>query len=196
MAFADEIEKEVKRIMRETWTVTAATSTPDAKSIPLESNAAKEIGAGVVLYADLSDSTTMVESRSREVAAEVYRSFLYSAAQIIRDEGGDITAYDGDRVMAVFMTAAPNSDAAVSALKINYAVKKIINPALLAQYGDKAYQVTHVTGVDRSSLFVARTGVRGDNDLVWVGRAANYAAKLTEIPNDAPSLITGEVYDK
>jgi len=41
----------------------------------------------------------------------------------------------------------------------------------------------------------ARTGVRGDNDLVWVGRAANYAAKLTELPADHPSWITGDVYD-
>jgi class 3 adenylate cyclase len=56
--------------------------------------------------------------------------------------------------------------------------------------------VKQVVGVDRSSLWVARTGVRGDNDLVWVGRAANYAAKLTEIANDDASFITGEVFDR
>ena len=38
--------------------------------------------------------------------------------------------------------------------------------------------------------------MRGDNDLVWVGRAANYAAKLTEIANDDASFITGEVFDR
>ena len=32
-------------------------------------------------------------------------------------------------------------------------------------------------GIDTSKLFVARTGIRKSNDLVWVGRAANYAAK-------------------
>jgi class 3 adenylate cyclase len=45
------------------------------------------------------------------------------------------------------------------------------------------------------TLRVARTGVRGANDLVWVGWAANYAAKLTSLSADYPSRITGEVYD-
>lgn len=83
------------------------------------------------------------------------------------------------------------------ALKINHAVKAIINPAIESQYGTAiVYTVKHVTGVDRSSLMVARTGVRGDNDLVWVGRAANFAAKLTEIGDDDASFITGEVFDR
>jgi len=51
-------------------------------------------------------------------------------------------------------------------------------------------------GVDTSKLLVARTGVRGANDLVWVGRAANYAAKLTELGPEPSSWITGDVYDK
>ena len=35
--------------------------------------------------------------------------------------------------------------------------------------------------------------MRGDNDLVWIGRAANYAAKLTEL-NWYRTNITGTVY--
>jgi class 3 adenylate cyclase len=195
MSFAEDVEIEVKRIFREQWTVTAATVVPETDSIALESNVAKEIASGVVLYSDLKQSTALVESKSRGIAAEVYRTFLYGAAQIIRSEGGEITAYDGDRVMAVFMGTTPNADAAVAALKINHAVKKIINPALVAQYGAQAYQVSHVTGVDASPLFVARAGVRGDNDLVWIGRAANYAAKLTEMTSGVASYITGAVFD-
>jgi hypothetical protein len=38
--------------------------------------------------------------------------------------------------------------------------------------------------------------VRGDNDLVWIGRAANYAAKLTECRNDYPTWLTEEAYVK
>jgi class 3 adenylate cyclase len=99
--------------------------------------------------------------------------------------------------MAVYLGASPNTSAATTALKINHAVVKIINPAIEAQYGAAvAYSVKQVVGVDRSSLWVARTGVRGDNDLVWVGRAANYAAKLTDISNDDASFITGEVFDR
>ena len=37
--------------------------------------------------------------------------------------------------------------------------------------------------------------MRGDNDLVWVGRAANYAAKLTDINLLERTWVTKEAYD-
>jgi len=197
MSFATDLEAEVKRIFRQQWEKSNATIVPEASDIALEKNEAKIIDDGTILYADLSGSTNMVQNYTPQFAAEVYRAYLYSAAQIIRNEGGVVTAYDGDRVMAVFMGDAPNTNAATAALKINHAVKNIINPAIAAQYGTNiVYTVKQVVGVDRSTLWVARTGVRGDNDLVWVGRAANFAAKLTDIPNDAYSFITGDVYDR
>jgi class 3 adenylate cyclase len=195
VGFASDVETEVKRIFKERWTTTKTTVVPKPSSIALESNDAREIGQGTVVYADLSGSTNMVQSQTREFAAEVYRAYLYAAAQIIRNEDGEVTAYDGDRVMAVFLGQTPNTNAARCALKINHAVTQVINPAITEQYGGSKYAVKQVVGVDRSPLFVARTGVRGDNDLVWVGRAANYAAKLTELSSEYGSYITGDVFD-
>lgn len=63
------------------------------------------------------------------------------------------------------------------------------------QYANTPYLPKHVVGIDTSKLFVARTGVRGANDLVWVGRAANYAAKLAALPEDYFTYITKEVFD-
>jgi class 3 adenylate cyclase len=62
-------------------------------------------------------------------------------------------------------------------------------------YKDSIYTLKHVVGIDTSELFVAKTGVRGANDLVWVGRAANYAAKLAALPHSYQTYITKEVYD-
>ena len=197
MSFATDVEAEVKRIFLQQWETSKGTTVPEPSDIALEKNESKIIDDGTVLYADLSGSTVMVQNYNAHFAAEIYRAYLYSAAHIIRNEGGVITAYDGDRVMAVYMGKAPNTNAAKTALKINYAVKSLINPAIAAQYGSTInYTAKQVVGVDRSTLWVARTGVRGDNDLVWVGRAANYAAKLTDIANDDASFITGEVFDR
>ena len=80
-------------------------------------------------------------------------------------------------------------------IKINFAVRDIVNPAISDQYPDAGYSVRHVVGIDTSSLFVARTGIRGANDLVWVGRAANYAAKLSGRSGPA-TQITAAVYDR
>ena len=115
MSFATDVEAEVKRIFRQQWEKSKATTVPEPSDIALEKNEAKIIDDGTVLYADLSGSTTMVQNYTARFAAEVYRAYLYSAAQIIRNEGGAITAYDGDRVMAVYLGKMPNTNAATTA---------------------------------------------------------------------------------
>jgi class 3 adenylate cyclase len=70
----------------------------------------------------------------------------------------------------------------------------MINEEIKAKYPDVTFTLKQVVGIDTSSLFVARTGIRGSNDLVWVGRSANYAAKLSNIDNGYSSLITSDVY--
>jgi class 3 adenylate cyclase len=148
-----------------------------------------------VLYADLDDSTGLVDTKRPLFAAEVFKAFLRSAAKIIRSEGGEITAYDGDRVMAVFLGDHRNTAAARTALKLNHVRHNIINPAIARQYGSGTYTLRHVVGVDTSILHVAKTGIRGSNDLVWVGRAANHAAKLCVLSSDYASRVTSDVYD-
>lgn len=69
-------------------------------------------------------------------------------------------------------------------------------PLMKKQYRDTKFSIRHVVGIDSSDLWVARTGVRGANDLVWVGPSANYAAKLTELDAAYPTWITGRVFDR
>jgi class 3 adenylate cyclase len=136
----------------------------------------------------------MVDSHAATFAAEVYKAYLHCAAKVVSSEGGEITAYDGDRLMAVYIGDRKNTSAVRSALKLNYAVDEIINPLLRAQYPNTSFCLKHCVGVDTSSLFVARTGIRGSNDLVWVGRAANHAAKMTSLTG-LPAWISEDVYD-
>ena len=193
MGLGDDLNSEVGKILQER---SGANSTgqvvPEADDLKLGNDAVTL--EGTVLYADLDDSTRLVDTRAPFFAAEIYKCYLVCAARIIRFEGGEITSYDGDRIMAVFIGKSKNSSAARAALKINYAVTKIINPAIISQYPKANYSVKHVVGIDTSELFVARTGIRGANDLVWVGRAANYAAKLSARSEPA-TQITSEVYD-
>ena len=194
VSLKEDLDKEVGAIFRSAWSKRDGNVVPTDESIKL-GNDAIEITA-TVLYADLADSTHLVDSNSSSFAAEVYKSFLHCAAKIIRSESGTITAYDGDRIMAVYLGDIKNTQAVRSALKINYAAKQIITPAMTNMYSFRSGQtVKHVVGIDASKLFIARTGVRGANDLVWVGRAANYAAKLATLPESYPTYITKEVYE-
>ena len=104
---------------------------------------------------------------NQHLAAKIYKTYLHCAAKIIQSEGGVITSYDGDRIMAVYIGGSKNTSAANSALKINYTVTKIINPILKECYPNTHYLVKQIVGIDTSNLFVVRTGIRGSNDLVW-----------------------------
>ena len=190
-----QLEQEVRRIFRESWSDRDGEKVPETEDLQLGNHAVRL--DGTVLYADLDGSTDMVNNYNPDFAAEVYKSYLHCAAKIIRDEGGAITAYDGDRIMAVFIGGSKNTSAARTAMKINYAVTEIINPAIKQQYDSSTFRLRQAVGVDTSRLLVARTGIRGANDLVWVGRAANYAAKLCSMPrgNPYPSVITSDVYN-
>jgi class 3 adenylate cyclase len=189
----DELVSEIDIIYRESWATRDGYVVPADTSIKLSNDAVKLNGA--VLYADIADSTKMVHERTNTAAAEIYKAFLRCAARIILEENGTITAYDGDRVMAVFVGDGKETTAVRAALKINWAVKNIVVPRRNAFYKQSTFDLQHVVGVDTSELFVARTGVRGSNDLVWVGRAANYAAKLANLPHSYPTYITHAVYE-
>ena len=194
MSVTSDISAEIDEIFRAQWTTRDGDKVPEPEDVQLGNHAVRL--DGTVLYADLADSTAMVNSKPDWYAAEVYKSYLISACRLIRENGGEITAFDGDRVMAVYIGTTKNTSAARTALQINYIVSQVINPKLKARYQDHNYQIRQTVGIDTSKLFVARTGIRGSNDLVWVGRAANYAAKLSSINEDGySSYITQDVFD-
>lgn len=194
MGLRDDLAAEVNATFAAQWEEQATATVPAPEDLRLNANHAKDLETATVLYADLDGSTNMVDGYKWHFSAEVYKNYLRCAGQVIRSEGGVITAYDGDRIMAVFTGGSKNTTAVRTAMKINYAVVEIIRPALAAQYPQSEFKLSHVVGVDMSQLRAARIGVRGDNDLVWIGRAANYAAKLTSI-SEKPLWITKAVFD-
>lgn len=191
MGLADDLNSEVKAIFRSTWSVREGEVVPDTPDIKL-GNEGVTLDA-TVLYADIDGSTNMVDSKTAQFAAEVYKTYLLCAARLIKSEGGVITAYDGDRVMAVFIGKSKNTAAVRCGLKIKSAVLEIINPAIKPY--DSDFTLKQVVGIDTSELLVARTGIRGSNDLVWVGPAANHAAKLSSISEQPyATFISSAVY--
>jgi class 3 adenylate cyclase len=187
-----ELEAEVKVVFKFLWEQHDSNVVPEDTTIKLGNDAVNL--RATVLYADTwqtlrswSISTNLFSRRKFTRPSCIVRERLFAARVI--------TAYDGDRIMAVYLGDSKNTSAVRTALKINYAARMIIAPAKQSQYPDNPYTIKHVVGVDTSELFVAKTGVRGANDLVWVGRAANYAAKLSALPHEYGTYVTKEVYD-
>lgn len=196
MSFTEDLETAVADILRQTWNVRDGQVVPETEDVVLTGGAARL--AATMLYADLADSTELA-MYDRRVAAKVFKAFLTCCSTLIRERGGSIRSFDGDRVMGVFIGDSKNSSAAKCALNINFAFREIIKPKLQAKYEklqDGTYKLAHCVGIDTSEVLVVRSGIRNANDLLWVGRAPNVAAKLSAVRNSPyHSYITKTVYD-
>lgn len=146
-----------------------------------------------VLYADISSSTSMVDNLSDTHAAEYYKAFLHCASQLIKRNNGEIQAYDGDRVMAMYVGDSQADDAVGTALELHFAVAYIINPAFERVYKEHHRKLQFTIGIDSGQLLAIKVGVRAVGDLAWIGAAANYAAKLNSfegLDHDYPIRVT------
>jgi class 3 adenylate cyclase len=91
------------------------------------------------------------------------------------------------------------TNAARCGLNINWFFNKALTVKFKSFYGDKVggFNFDQTVGIDGSTIHVARAGVHANNDLIWVGRAPNVAAKLSSIRNGTHNtLITKTVYDR
>lgn len=196
MTLKETLRAEISSSFRSTWQVETARNVPAPEDLRLNANHAKDLQAATVLYADIDGSTNMVDEHPWWFSAEIYKAYLRCAGALVREEGGIITAYDGDRIMAVFTGDSKNTNAVRCAMKIHHAVLEIIQPLIRSRTDiHSGFVLKHKIGIDTSQLHAARIGVRGDNDIVWIGRAANHAAKLTAITLDQSIWITKDVYD-
>lgn len=192
MKSAQDILAEVTSTFASRWEIRDGKVVPNQDSIGL-GNKGVTLEA-TILYADMANSTGLVDGYKDWFAAEIYKSYLLAACHVIRNNEGEVTSFDGDRVMAVFIGKLKNSLAAKTAMQISFIVREI-NKKLENEYPRTTYRLQHKIGIDTSQVLAVRSGIRNANDLVWVGSAANHAAKLCDECNSVfPIVISESVY--
>lgn len=196
MGLKEDIGTSISTIFGTTWADRDGHVVPTTDDVAL-SNGAVKLDA-VLLYADLANSTRLAREFPRSVAAKVVRAYLSSMTRLVKNAGGEVRSFDGDRVMGVFVGDSKNSNAAKCALNMNYVLTQILRPKAEDKFPslkEKGFAIEHCAGVASSPVFVVRGGVRGSNDLVFIGSAPNVAAKLSDIRNPPyRSYITWSVY--
>lgn len=198
MALSDTIENEIQTIISTTWNKRKGNKVPSTADVALAGGAV-ELDA-TFLYADLANSSKMAKELDRRIAAKILKSFLATASRLINSCGGTVVSFDGDRVMGVFVGDSKNSDAAKCALKIKYVVSEYIKKKFEKSYEsvrDASFKISHGVGIDTGTVLAVRAGARGSNDLIWIGRAPNLAAKLSDLRESPYStFITASVYNR
>ncbi len=154
---------------------------PTTDDVVLKDGAVKIDAA--FLYADLANSALLSKLCPWSTTAKIIRCFLDCSTRLIVKHGGAIRSFDGDRVMGVFIGDSKNSNASICGREIHWAVRKIIHPAAKKQFKsirDNEIEIRHGVGIDVGEVRAVRSGIRNSNDLIWIGKAASFSAKLSD----------------
>ncbi len=137
-----------------------------------------------VLYADIRNSTTLSHTHSHEKMARLYTAFTKSILTATEWHGGVIRNIIGDRVMVVFPQNDCFKKAIETAISINTIASRIIN----RRFSDIEFKCG--VGIDHGEMTIVKAGIPKQEpertnykNLIWIGKPANIASKLTDIAN-------------
>jgi adenylate cyclase len=134
-----------------------------------------------VLYVDMRRSTALSLKHKRNTVAKLYSASVRAMTRCAAMYGGEMRGIIGDRVMMLFDSGNCFTQAVDTAVLINSVCQYIINEHF------EHNEVTFGIGIDYGSMLAAKTGIRRHGNaqqsyrsLVWLGRPANVASKLTD----------------
>lgn len=128
------------------------------------------------LFVDIRKSSELHDNYGYLDAAKIYQSFHDINVRIINRRLGQVRAFDGDRIMGVFSGPRKNNNAVEAAMNIRWAIAEILNKKLPT---NKPLNIG--IGIETGEVLITKVGRGRDvsnNDLVWVGKACNYASHM------------------
>ncbi len=198
-AFSDDVNLEVSTILASDFSieVTSTNSVPhsDDAAITFPNLDSKSQGTKTiettVLYIDMRRSTELSLKHKRHTVAKLYSAFVRAMTRCAGIYGGEVRGIIGDRVMVIFNKENCFTNAVNTAILMSSVCQKIINKHF------KHNEVTFGIGIDYGTILATKTGIRRNGSakgsyrsLVWLGRPANIASKLTDNANKPAERVT------
>lgn len=141
-----------------------------------------------VLYIDIRGSAQISAEKRPMTLAKMYSSFIRSMIACARYYGGHVRNIIGDRVMVVFDKANCFTNAVDTAVLMNTVCQSILNKRI------KSFEFSAGIGIDYGKMLITKSGAirQGDEkefyrSLVWLGKPANVASRLTDLANKKES---------
>ena len=135
-----------------------------------------------VLYVDIRNSVQLTIDNP-QIMGKIYTAFTKSVLKVAKHHHGHIRNIIGDRVMIVFPSVDCFTNAVRCAISINHIAKYVINPKFKIDFECGI-------GIDYGEMKVIKVGIERkgienneNKGLVWSGKPANIASRLTDNAN-------------
>jgi class 3 adenylate cyclase len=184
-----------------TYETTNSRSVPVAADIPLGNKAAKL--TATALFIDLRQSSDITNAFRRQTAAKMLKSYFSGCVRIVNLNSGFVRSFNGDGLLALFTGDQRADNAVKAAMQTKWFVVHILWPKFNGYFeANQAARGARLSfsfgaGIDDGDIYAVRVGIRGTNDVAWVGRGTNTAAKLSNVLHHPRNIgVTRLVYDQ
>lgn len=200
----DELAGEVETILSNAFTISTTNTNvvPHSDDVAItfpnldaKSQSCKLIDT-CVLYIDIRRSTELSIEHKPKTVTKLYSAFVRAMTKCARHYGGHVRGIIGDRVMVLFDCDDCFAKAVECAVLMNSTAKYVVNKHF------KHNEVKCGIGIDAGRMLVTKTGFRRNGveranyrNLVWLGRPANVASKLTDIANKEGKTVKIQTID-
>ncbi len=191
MALLDDLKNKVSTYFNEPFEVEETTIVPGTDYSKLTFGNKGLVSEFSFLFIDIRKSSELHDKYGYANAAKIYQSFHDICLRIIEAFDGKVRAFDGDRIMGVFAGGSKRTNATKAAMKIRWAISNILNLNLKEGLNIGC-------GIDVGKTLITKVGKGRDvnnNDLIWIGKACNYASHLTQSAYNT-IIISESVYDR
>lgn len=150
-----------------------------------------------VMHVDINKFTRITKKLENEDKLRLLNIYLSEFSALVRDYGGFVEKYVGDGISALFGVGKDGEGAVLDAVECAMTMMAETKHAM----GDYLCEVglprfTCSIGMDYGSIWVARVGVKGANQLTLVGNEVSLAKNLEEIAEDGQILVGGHFYNR
>ncbi|MDP5216971.1 adenylate/guanylate cyclase domain-containing protein [Ruegeria sp. 2205SS24-7] len=149
-----------------------------------------------VVFADIANSTALCE----EIGTENYYVILKQVMTILVDEvqaqGGAVTEYAGDGVMALFGAPSPLEDSALRACKAAVRIHDAISHLSSETDRQRKTSVQLRIGINSGTIVGGRLGIINTHDFTALGDTVNLAARLEKLASPGSTLLSDSVFSE
>jgi class 3 adenylate cyclase len=197
MSLASDIDATITTYLSGNYVTWEPRGVPEPEHIKTGNHAAKL--TATTLFIDVRQSSNITNAFRLQTAAKMMKAYFAGAVRIVRHKNGAVRSFNGDGMLAIFVGSRRSNNAVEAAWLIEGFVIEQLRPRIHRYFkansaaGTLGFDIG--CGIDDGDIFAVRVGIRGTNDIAWVGRCTNTAAKLASRLRSPGNIgVTGEVY--
>lgn len=200
MTLLETLNEKVAQYLEGDYQTSSPRTVPNPEDIPL-GNGAAELTA-TALFIDVRQSSDITNAFRRQTAAKMMKAYFDGTVRIVNANEGQVRSFNGDGLLALFIGDFRSSNAAKAAMQVSYFVSEILGGSFSRYFAANRAAVGNSldfsvgAGLDDGVILAVRVGIQGTNDVAWVGRCTNTAAKLAGIMPAGRIAATREVFNR